>query len=172
LRSYRATQVGIVLQDPLENLLPYATVAQNVVFAGRGARAEARAGRGAPPPPTQLLDVLGIAHLANRKVTSLSGGEQQRVALARAFVLEPPIVLADEPTGNLDSANGQHVLELLGERQRESQTTLVLVTHDPQIAERADRRIQLKDGLVVADDLQGLAVQAGAPSARSSVSGR
>jgi putative ABC transport system ATP-binding protein len=87
-------------------------------------------------------------------------------------VLEPPIVLADEPTGNLDSANGQHVLELLGERQRESQTTLVLVTHDPQIAERADRRIQLKDGLVVADDLQGLAVQAGAPSARSSVSGR
>jgi len=77
------------------------------------------------------------------------------VALARAFVLEPPIVLADEPTGNLDSANGQHVLELLGERQRESQTTLVLVTHDAQIAERADRRIQLKDGLVVADDLQG-----------------
>jgi putative ABC transport system ATP-binding protein len=64
-------------------------------------------------------------------------------------------VLADEPTGNLDSANGQHVLELLGERQRESQTTLVLVTHDAQIAERADRRIQLKDGLVVADDLQG-----------------
>jgi putative ABC transport system ATP-binding protein len=81
----------------------------------------------------------------------LSGGEQQRVALARAFVLDPPVVLADEPTGNLDSVNGQHVLALLAERQRESQTTLVLVTHDPQIAERADRRIVLKDGLVVAD---------------------
>jgi putative ABC transport system ATP-binding protein len=92
----------------------------------------------------------------------LSGGEQQRVALARAFVLEPPIVLADEPTGNLDSANGQHVLELLGLRQRESQTTLVLVTHDPQIAERADRRIVLKDGLVVADDLQDQAARGAA----------
>jgi putative ABC transport system ATP-binding protein len=79
------------------------------------------------------------------------------VALARAFVLEPPIVLADEPTGNLDSANGQHVLELLGQRQRESETTLVLVTHDPQIADRADRRIVLKDGRVVADVMQGLA---------------
>jgi putative ABC transport system ATP-binding protein len=71
-------------------------------------------------------------------------------------------VLADEPTGNLDSANGQHVLELLGVRQRESQTTLVLVTHDPQIAERADRRIVLKDGLVVADDLQNESARAAA----------
>jgi putative ABC transport system ATP-binding protein len=106
------------------------------------------------------------------------------VALARAFVLEPPIVLADEPTGNLDSVNGQHVLELLGVRQRESGTTLVLVTHDVQIADRADRRIQLRDGLVVADELQnaaaglapsassGQAVQADAPSAQNSVSGR
>ena len=64
-------------------------------------------------------------------------------------------MLADEPTGNLDTTNGQHVLALLTERQRESGTTLVLVTHDPQIADRADRRIQLRDGMVVADDLQG-----------------
>jgi putative ABC transport system ATP-binding protein len=89
----------------------------------------------------------------------LSGGEQQRVALARAFVLEPPIVLADEPTGNLDSKNGQHVLQLLTERQRESGTTLVMVTHDPQIAERADRRIVLKDGAVVADELRVAAAE-------------
>jgi putative ABC transport system ATP-binding protein len=97
---------------------------------------------------------VGLQDRLHHYPVQLSGGEQQRVALARAFVLEPPIVLADEPTGNLDSANGQHVLELLGERQRESLTTLVLVTHDPQIADRADRRIQLRDGLVVADDLQ------------------
>jgi putative ABC transport system ATP-binding protein len=75
------------------------------------------------------------------------------VALARAFVLDPPIVLADEPTGNLDSTNGEQVLKLLTERQREGNTTLVLVTHDPQIAARADRRIHLRDGLVVADEM-------------------
>jgi putative ABC transport system ATP-binding protein len=86
--------------------------------------------------------------------------------------MEPPIVLADEPTGNLDSANGQHVLELLGERQRESATTLVLVTHDPQIAERANRRIVLKDGMVVADVMQGRAVQADAGLAPSASSGQ
>ncbi|MBV8115452.1 MAG: ATP-binding cassette domain-containing protein, partial [Silvibacterium sp.] len=83
----------------------------------------------------------------------LSGGEQQRVALARAFVLDPPIVLADEPTGNLDSVNGQHVLDLLTVRQREARTTLVMVTHDPDIASRADRQIHMRDGLVVADEL-------------------
>jgi putative ABC transport system ATP-binding protein len=81
----------------------------------------------------------------------LSGGEQQRVALARAFVVEPPIVMADEPTGNLDSANGKMVLDLLLERNRKAGTTLVLVTHDPEIASRADRKIVLKDGLVVED---------------------
>jgi putative ABC transport system ATP-binding protein len=85
----------------------------------------------------------------------LSGGEQQRVALARAFVLEPPIVLADEPTGNLDSVNGQHVLELLTTRQREAGTTLVMVTHDQQVAARADRRIILRDGLVISDEFVG-----------------
>jgi putative ABC transport system ATP-binding protein len=88
----------------------------------------------------------------------LSGGEQQRVALARAFVQEPPIVLADEPTGNLDTTNGKHVLALLTERQRESGTTLVLVTHDPQIADRADRIIKMRDGMVVADVLRAEAV--------------
>lgn len=100
-----------------------------------------------------LLEAVGLQDRLHHYPVQLSGGEQQRVALARAFVLEPPIVLADEPTGNLDSANGKHVLELLGQRQRESATTLVLVTHDAQIAERADRRIVLKDGLVVSDSL-------------------
>ena len=83
----------------------------------------------------------------------LSGGEQQRVALARAFVVEPPIVMADEPTGNLDSANGRLVLDLLLERNKRAGTTLVLVTHDAEVASRADRKIVLKDGQVVEDTL-------------------
>ena len=81
----------------------------------------------------------------------LSGGEQQRVALARAFIVEPPIVMADEPTGNLDSVNGKLVLDLLLGRNRKAGTTLVLVTHDPEVAGRADRKIVLKDGLIVED---------------------
>jgi putative ABC transport system ATP-binding protein len=82
----------------------------------------------------------------------LSGGEQQRVALARAFMLRPPVVLADEPTGNLDSINGQHVLELLLELNRSEGTTLVLVTHDPALAVYAHRRIVLRDGQIVSND--------------------
>ena len=85
----------------------------------------------------------------------LSGGEQQRVALARAFVTEPPIVMADEPTGNLDSTNGRLVLDLLLDRNKRAGTTLVLVTHDAEVAAQADRKIVLRDGMVVEDTLPG-----------------
>ena len=103
----------------------------------------------------RMLAEVGLGERLDHYPVQLSGGEQQRVALARAFVVEPPIVMADEPTGNLDSANGKLVLDLLLERNRKSGTTLVLVTHDPDVASQADRRIVLKDGLVVEDTLPG-----------------
>jgi len=101
----------------------------------------------------QLLGEVGLAERMDHYPVQLSGGEQQRVALARAFVAAPPIVMADEPTGNLDSVNGKLVLDLLLERNRKAGITLVLVTHDAEIASRADRKIVLKDGLVVEDTL-------------------
>ena len=100
-----------------------------------------------------LLDQVGLAERVEHYPIQLSGGEQQRVALARAFVVDPPIVMADEPTGNLDSLNGRLVLDLLLKRNREQGTTLVLVTHDPEVARQADRKIVLKDGMVVEDTL-------------------
>ena len=101
----------------------------------------------------RLLGEVGLAERMDHYPVQLSGGEQQRVALARAFVVEPPIVMADEPTGNLDSTNGRMVLDLLLDRNRKAGTTLVLVTHDPEVASCADRKIVLKDGMVVEDSL-------------------
>jgi putative ABC transport system ATP-binding protein len=147
LAEVRGRRIGFVFQS--YQLIPTLTALENVMLPYElNARGDARGKAEA------LLETVGLGDRLQHYPVQLSGGEQQRVALARAFVLEPPIVLADEPTGNLDSKNGQHVLELLTERQRESQTTLVMVTHDPQIADHADRRIQLRDGLVVADDLR------------------
>jgi putative ABC transport system ATP-binding protein len=145
LAEVRGRRIGFVFQS--YQLIPTLTALENVMLpyelnAPGDARGRAEA----------LLEMVGLKDRLHHYPVQLSGGEQQRVALARAFVLEPPVVLADEPTGNLDSQNGRHVLELLVERQRESGTTLVLVTHDAQIAERADRRIHLRDGLIVADD--------------------
>jgi putative ABC transport system ATP-binding protein len=153
LAEVRGRRIGFVFQS--YQLIPTLTALENVMLPWElNARGDAR------KKAEALLAAVGLQDRLHHYPVQLSGGEQQRVALARAFVLEPPIVLADEPTGNLDSANGQHVLELLGERQRESATTLVLVTHDSQIAARADRRIVMKDGRIVADDLQGLTANA------------
>jgi putative ABC transport system ATP-binding protein len=103
----------------------------------------------------QLLAEVGLQERVDHYPIQLSGGEQQRVALARAFVTDPPIVMADEPTGNLDSTNGRLVLDLLLDRNKRAGTTLVLVTHDADVAHEADRKIVLKDGLVVEDTLPG-----------------
>ena len=146
LAEVRGRKIGFVFQS--YQLIPTLTAFENVLLPHElNARGDGKAKAAA------LLTAVGLADRMHHYPVQLSGGEQQRVALARAFVLEPPIVLADEPTGNLDSTNGEHVLELLTGRQRESNTTLVMVTHDPQVAGRADRQIHLRDGLVVADDL-------------------
>jgi putative ABC transport system ATP-binding protein len=117
------------------------------------------------------LDEVGLSERVDHYPVQLSGGEQQRVALARAFVVEPPIVMADEPTGNLDSANGRMVLDLLLERNKRAGTTLVLVTHDPEIASRADRKIVLKDGMIVEDTLPYTAALSGSEVAERGQNG-
>ena len=146
LAQVRGKKIGFVFQS--YQLIPTLTALENVLLPyelnAEGGDGKRRA--------TALLETVGLADRLHHYPVQLSGGEQQRVALARAFVVEPPIVLADEPTGTLDSSNGQHVLDLLTERQREANTTLVLVTHDRQIADRADRRIFLRDGRIVSDE--------------------
>ena len=152
LATVRGRKIGFVFQSyqliqtltALENvLLPY-----ELNLEGSGLNQARR-----------LLGEVGLAERVDHYPVQLSGGEQQRVALARAFVVEPPIVMADEPTGNLDSTNGKLVLDLLLERNKKAGTTLVLVTHDPEVASRADRKIVLKDGMVVEDILPSTAEQ-------------
>jgi len=146
LAQVRGSKIGFVFQS--YQLIPTLTALENVLLPH-----ELNANGNGRQRAASLLETVGLKDRLHHYPVQLSGGEQQRVALARAFVLEPPIVLADEPTGNLDSSNGQHVLDLLTQRQREAQTTLVLVTHDQQIASRADRRIFLRDGRIVADEV-------------------
>jgi putative ABC transport system ATP-binding protein len=146
LATVRGRKIGFVFQSyqlistltALENvLLPFEL---NVQGNGLGKARE-------------LLQAVGLGERMDHYPVQLSGGEQQRVALARAFVVNPPIVMADEPTGNLDSANGRLVLDLLLERHAHAGATLVLVTHDSEIASRADRKIVLKDGMIIEDTL-------------------
>lgn len=139
LARFRRQHVGIVFQS--FHLVPSMTALENVAlpleFAGV-ADAEARA-RGA-------LEAVGLGQRLGHFPGELSGGEQQRVALARAFVPRPALLLADEPTGNLDRSTGEMVMELLFDLQREQGTTLVLVTHDDRLADRCQRQLQMADG--------------------------
>lgn len=151
LAQVRGKTIGFVFQS--YQLIPTLTALENVLLPFE-LNAESRTngeGNGLERARS-LLTSVGLSDRMGHYPVQLSGGEQQRVALARAFCLRPPIVLADEPTGNLDTANGSHVLELLLNLNRVEGTTLVLVTHDPLLAGYADRRIVLRDGLVVSDE--------------------
>jgi putative ABC transport system ATP-binding protein len=141
----RGRKIGFVFQS--YHLIPTLTAEENVLLPmelagnGQGGRGRAR----------ELLERVGLDGRRDHYPVQLSGGEQQRVALARAFTLRPPILLADEPTGNLDSATGRVVLDLMLAMNREEGATLVLVTHEESVAGCADRRIMLRDGLVVSE---------------------
>jgi len=145
LAQLRGKKLGFVFQS--YHLIPTLTAFENVLlpmeFNGSS--------NGAIDRAEHLLENVGLTERRDHYPVQLSGGEQQRVALARAFVMRPAVLLADEPTGNLDSENGRHVLELLMRLNREEGTTLVLVTHDEMMASHAERRIVLRDGKVVED---------------------
>jgi putative ABC transport system ATP-binding protein len=146
MAEVRGRKIGFVFQA--YQLIPTLTALENVLLPSEmvSARPDGAAARA-----RDLLSGVGLADRADHYPAQLSGGEQQRVAIARAFMMRPSVLLADEPTGNLDSANGSHVLELLLRLNQEQGTTLVLVTHDAQLAGHADRRIILKDGRIVED---------------------
>lgn len=166
LSRYRAREVGLVFQ--LHNLLPTLTAAENVQVPmfelGVGTRERrARAER--------LLRLVGLEGKEGKRPTELSGGERQRVAVARALANDPPILLADEPTGSLDSEAGRRLLDLFEELRALRRLTVVLVTHDHTVAARADRIVRMLDGRVVGQEVlrafpPGAAVASGAADER------
>jgi putative ABC transport system ATP-binding protein len=146
LAALRGAKVGFIFQA--FHLIPSLTAYENIlvpmeIMGIRNARERAQ----------RLLDEVGLHDRGHHYPSQLSGGEQQRVAIARAFSNDPQILLADEPTGNLDSRNGRHVFELLLKLNREHGTTLLLVTHEQSLAKLADRKISLRDGRIVEDRL-------------------
>ena len=142
LAKLRGEKIGFVFQ--FFHLIPSLTAHENVSVPMEIANAP-----DARPRARALLEEVGLTGRAHHYPSQLSGGEQQRVALARALANDPPIVLADEPTGNLDSSNGRHILELLRDIHKTRGTTIILVTHDVELAAIADARLVLRDGRVV-----------------------
>jgi len=145
LARLRGDKIGFVFQ--FFHLVPSLTALENVLvpmeIAGR---------RDAMPRARRLVDEMGLSDRAHHYPSQLSGGEQQRIAIARALSNDPPIVLADEPTGNLDSVTGRHIMDLLLSVRRVRESTLILVTHDAELASAADRRLVLRDGRPVPPD--------------------
>ena len=152
LARLRGARIGFVFQ--FFHLLPSLTALENVMVP-----LEIAGVRDAVSKGRRLLEEVGLADRGHHYPSQLSGGEQQRVAIARALANDPPILLADEPTGNLDSANGRHVIDLLVEVNRTRGTTVVIVTHDPELAARTDVTLAMRDGRT-----EVIPVQTAAPS--------
>jgi len=152
LAVLRGRKIGFVFQS--YQLIPTLTAEENVLLPAELAGEDPAS---AQQRARDLLRAVGLEERLGHYPVQLSGGEQQRVALARAFIRKPPLLLADEPTGNLDSVNGQHVLELLLELNRREGATLVLVTHDRELASHATRIITLRDGQILSDERRAAA---------------
>jgi putative ABC transport system ATP-binding protein len=150
LDGFRSRTVGFIFQ--LHNLIPTLTAVENVEvpMQGQGLSDRKRRARAA-----ELLDLVGLGERKQHLPGQLSGGQRQKVAIARALANNPAIVLADEPTGNLDSASGHEVLSALEQVNREQGTCLMLVTHDPNVARRAQRILLMRDGQIVQEDVVG-----------------
>jgi len=145
--SYRAREIGFIFQS--FHLLPNFTVEENVqipMFGLPGSSVEKKR------RAAKLIESVGLSHRLDHLPVKLSGGERQRVAIARSLANRPAILLADEPTGNLDSTNSSHVMDLLLRLREEHQATLVMVTHDQELARHASRIVRIKDGAVVSDE--------------------
>jgi len=149
LSDFRNLEVGFIFQ--FHYLLPEFSVLENVLIPDlihtdkESPEVRKRA--------TELLDYVGVGTILDKSAGNISGGEQQRTAIARALINQPQLILADEPTGNLDSVNSDKVLELLRKINRELGTTILLVTHDRSLADKTDRIIELKDGKVIGDHI-------------------
>lgn len=146
LADIRSEKIGFVFQS--FHLIPSLTAFENILIP-----LEIRGANNAKERAKRLLADVDLTNRGHHYPSELSGGEQQRVAIARAFANSPKILLADEPTGNLDSKNGQHIFELMTDLHRKNEVTLVLVTHDQALASKAQRQVILRDGKVVSDEM-------------------
>ena len=152
LAEIRSRKIGFVFQS--FHLIPSLTAYENILIP-----MEIAGLRNAGERADLLLQAVDLTNRGHHYPPELSGGEQQRVAIARAFANSPKILLADEPTGNLDSRNGQHIFELMAQLHRQNNVTLVLVTHDASLAGSAQRQIVLRDGRVDSDELSHIEVE-------------
>ena len=151
LAEVRNYKIGMVFQA--FNLIPTLTAQENVevpLYVGKHAGSPSQRAR-------ELLDLVGLSHRLKHRPTQLSGGEQQRVAIARALATDPAIVIADEPTGNLDAKNGEHLLNLIATLRAQTGKTFIIATHDALVASHADRAIHLMDGIASASETAGSA---------------